>query len=129
MKSLTKAAIDYAFYNYEQPDHPIAEAAWRDGYREAKINTKQRNIFWFCMGVVFTVLFCLVAGVSFGQDSVRAKIIKTAEHTVVYEINKMRFISYDCPCSTLKRGDTFMIPRARFDSLLREAKPVYKRQL
>jgi hypothetical protein len=62
-------------------------------------------------------------------DSVKATVIKTAEKTVVYKINGMRFVSFDCRCDTLKKGDVFMIPKARFDSLLLEARPLRKRDL
>lgn len=65
---------------------------------------------------------------SFSQDSVKARVIKTSEKTLVYEINKMRFVSFDCKCS-LKRGDIFWIPKKRFDSLLKEAKPIRKRDI
>lgn len=65
---------------------------------------------------------------SFSQDSVKARVIKTSEKVIVYEINKMRFVSFDCGCG-LKKGDVFYIPRSRFDSLLTEAKPIKKRDL
>jgi len=70
----------------------------------------------------------LLTAVGYTQDSVKATILRTAEHEVIYEINKMRFVSFDCKCSSFKRGDVFMIPKERFDSLLLQAKPVRKRQ-
>ena len=79
--------------------------------------------------LLLILFLLLLTAVGYSQDSVRAKILKTAEHEVIYEINKMRFVSYDCKCSSLKRGDVFMIPKSRFDSLLLEAKPVRKRQM
>lgn len=63
------------------------------------------------------------------QDSVKATIIRTAEKTVVYKINGYRFVSFDCKCDTLKKGDVFMIPKSRFDSLFLQAKPIRKRDL
>lgn len=81
--------------------------------------------------VIIILLFAIsLSLLTNAQDSVRAKVIKTAEKAVIYEVKGYgRFISYDCKCDSLKRGDLFMIPKKRFDSLLLEAKPVYKRRV
>lgn len=63
------------------------------------------------------------------QDSVKATVIKTAEKTVVFKMNGYRFVSFDCKCDRLKKGDVFMIPKARYDSLLLEAKPIRRKDI
>jgi hypothetical protein len=80
------------------------------------------------MKMLATILIVFVTASCSAQDSVQAKVTHTAEKTVRYKINGYKFISYDCKCD-LKRGDVFMIPKSRFDSLLKEAKPVRKRDL
>jgi len=75
-----------------------------------------------------TILTILISLNCFSQDSVRAKVIKTSEKVLVYQINGMRFISFDCGCG-LKRGDTFMIERKKWDSLLRQAKRIRKKDI
>lgn len=63
------------------------------------------------------------------RDSVKAKVLNTAENTLVFKVDGMKFISYNCKCDHLKKSDVFWIPKTRFDSLLLEAKPVRKRQV
>ena len=75
-----------------------------------------------------TLLLILISLNSFSQDSVKAKVIGTAEKTLVFKVNGYKFISLDCSCS-YKKGDIFYIPKKRFDSLLLEAKPIRKKQL
>lgn len=78
---------------------------------------------------ILSLLILLIPLNSFSQDSVRITILKTSEKTIIYKIEGMRFVSYDCKCDTLKRGDIFWIPKKRFDSLLLEAKPVKRKNL
>lgn len=68
-----------------------------------------------------TLLLILISLNSFSQDSVKAKVLRTAEKTLVFKANGMRFISFDCRCS-YKKGDVFYIDRKRWDSLMTEAK-------
>lgn len=79
----------------------------------------------------FTILLIIAAIATPGQsqDSVTAKVTHVAEKMVRYKINGMKFISFDCRCDSLKRGDVFKIPKSRFDSLLTEAKAVRKRDI
>lgn len=74
------------------------------------------------------IIFLLISLNSFSQDSVTAKVKRVKEGTMFYKVEGMKFVSFDCRCS-LKRGDYFRIPRERFDSLLKEAKPIRKRQI
>lgn len=76
----------------------------------------------------YIIFLILLSSYLKGQDSVRARVIKTSEKVLIYEINKMRFVSYNCGCG-LKKGDVFWIEKKRFDSLLNEAKPVRKKDL
>lgn len=82
------------------------------------------------MKFLFPILLLLISSTIYSQDSVRARVIKTSEKTLVYKVQgyKARFISFDCGCG-LKRGDVFMISKNRFDSLLKEAKPVRRKDL
>lgn len=81
------------------------------------------------MKKLLTILIVLVTTECSAQDSVKARVINTAENTLIYKVNGMRFVSFDCKCDRLKRGDVFMIPKSRFDSLLLEAKPIRKRDI
>lgn len=74
------------------------------------------------------LFFIFLASSVYSQDSVRAKVIKTAEKTLVYKANGYRLVSYNCGCN-LKKGDIFFIDKKRFDSLFKEAKPIKKRSL
>jgi hypothetical protein len=77
------------------------------------------------------LIILLISGKCFSQDSVKATILKTSEKTVVYKVEgyKNKFVSFDCACDTLRKGDTFMIPRKRMDSLYKEAKIITKRKI
>lgn len=116
MKSLSQRSIDYADYNYHESNQPVAETAYRDGYTEAYTNTTQRSIFWFCMGVVMTVLFCLVAGVSFkahGQDSVQLKVTwsKRVGNTThyIFKMPSGEKVKSTCECKELRRKGEIVI--------------------
>ena len=76
------------------------------------------------LATIFVLFFSLK---SLSQDSVKAKVTHTAENTLRYKVNGYKFVSF-CKCD-LKRGDIFWIERKRFDSLLKEARPIRKRDL
>lgn len=58
----------------------------------------------------YIIFLILLSSYLKGQDSVRARVIKTSEKVLVYEINKMRFVSYECGCG-LKKGMCFGLKR------------------
>lgn len=91
---------------------------------------QQNKIVSLAIIAFFLALLNLVFVIkSFSQDSVKAKITDVDGKTVIYKINGRRYVSFDCKCDSLKPGMFFMIPRKRFDSLLKEAKPIRKQDL
>ena len=75
-----------------------------------------------------TIIVLILSLKSYSQDSVQAKVKRVKEKTIIYKVEGMKFVSFDCRCN-FKRGDYFKIPKSRFDSLLLEAKPIRKKQI
>lgn len=124
MKSTNQRALDYADLHHPN-DSVTSFMSYRDGYVSGKIETHQRSIFWFCIGIVFTVLFCLIAGICFGQDSLRLTVTKARsdQDRTYYWFKDDNRNNYQTVCSCEQKhtkGDIVMI--AKKDLLYYEEK-------
>lgn len=78
---------------------------------------------------IIIIITELITFTARSQDSVTARITHISNNVVRYKINKMNFISVDCKCDSLKKGDVLKIPKSKFDSLLTGAKAVRRRDI